>query len=120
MIKSSFSFLEWTVSILPVQRCSDVLKAVALEKNTSVACITWKVGHSSLPLQSLYMLLPLAVLLEEQSTDVTRLFILLLFVQQGSCYVNFGNRFILFTPTRFCRSVLGRVSVYRAKRQFVS
>jgi len=49
----------------------------------------------------LYMFLPLA----EQSTDVTGLFILLLFVQQGSCYVNFGNRFILFTPTRFCRSV---------------
>jgi len=53
----------------------------------------------------LYMFLPLPVPLADQSTDVTGLFILLLFVQQGSCYVNFGNRFILFTPTRFCRSV---------------
>jgi len=54
------------------------------------------------PVQYVCMFLPFPVPLAEQSTDVTGLFILLLFVQQGSCYVNFENRFILFTPTRFC------------------
>jgi len=68
------------------------LKDVSLEK---ILQFHGSRGSCTVPLH----VLPLA----EQSTDVAGLFILLLFVQQGSCYVNFGNHFLLFTPTRFCQ-----------------